>query len=72
MTYFVSFELKVGSCKGFFNEEGVLSRKAEFLLFRTLNYCLKKQHKTYIGDVRCDAGRVFDFKENLNASKPSN
>ena len=31
------------------------------LLFHALNYCLKKPHKTYIGDVRCDAGRVFDY-----------
>ena len=35
--------------------------KLGYLLFRTLNYCWKKPHKTYIGDVRCDAGRVFDY-----------
>ena len=35
--------------------------KTGYLLFRTLNYCLKKPHKTYIGGVRCDAGRVFDY-----------
>ena len=35
--------------------------KPGYLLFRTLNYCLEKPHKTYIGDVRCDAGRVFDY-----------
>ena len=35
--------------------------KPGYLLFCTLSYCLKKPHKTYIGDVRCDAGRVFDY-----------
>ena len=35
--------------------------KPGYLLFRTPNYCLKKPHKTYIVDVRCDAGRVFDY-----------
>ena len=23
-------------------------------------YCLKKLHKMYIGDVRCDTGKIFD------------
>ena len=41
--------------------KGFYSVKPGYLIFRTLNYCLKKQHKTYIGDVRCDAGRVFDY-----------
>ena len=59
MICFVS-ELKVGSCKGCFSGEGVYPVKPGYLLFRTLNYFLKKPHKTYIGDVRCDAGRVFD------------
>ena len=58
MICFVSFELKVGSCEGCFSGEGVSSVN---ILFRALNYCLKKPHKTYIGDVRCDAGRVFDY-----------
>ena len=35
--------------------------KPGFLMFRIINYCLKKPYKTYIGDVRCDAGRVFDY-----------
>ena len=77
MICFVFFELKVGSCKGFFSREVFFPRKAElsslsagrgfypvkpgYLLIRTLNYCLKKPHMTYIGDVRCDARRVFDY-----------
>ena len=61
MIYFVSFELKVGSCKGYFSGEGVLSRKAGLSSLSYLNYCWKKPHKTYIGDARCDAGRVFDY-----------
>ena len=43
-----------------FQRGGFHPVKPGYLLFRTLNYCLKNPHKTYIGDVRCDAGRVFD------------
>ena len=41
--------------------KGFYPVKPRYLLFRTLNNCLKKPHKTYIGDVRCDAGRVLDY-----------
>ena len=43
-----------------FQQGGFYPVKPGYLLFRTLNYCLKNPHKTYIRDVRCDAGRVFD------------
>ena len=35
--------------------------KPGYPLFHTLNFCLKKPHKTYIGDIRCDTGRVLDY-----------
>ena len=60
MICFFSFKLKVGSCKGVSAGRGFYPVKPGYLLFRTLNYCLKKPHKTYIGDVRCDEDRVFD------------
>ena len=62
MIYFVSFKFKVGSCKrGVPAGRGFYPVKPGYLLFRTLHYCLKKPHKTYIGDVRCDTGRVLDY-----------
>ena len=47
--------------RGVSARRGFYPVKLGYLLFCTLNYCLKKPHKTYIGDVRCDAGRVFDY-----------
>ena len=35
--------------------------KPGYLIFRTLNYCLKQPHETSIGGVRCDAERVLDY-----------
>ena len=57
----VSFELKVGSCKGRFSWKGVSSRKAGFSSLPYSQLLFEKTHKTFIGDVRCDAGRVSDY-----------
>ena len=61
MICFVSFERKVVSFKGRFRWEGVFSRRAGFSSLSYSQLLFKKPHKTYIADVRCDAGRAFDY-----------
>ena len=57
MICFVSFELKVGSCRGCVNGEKVLPREAglSYLSYSQLLF------EATARDVRCDAGRVFDY-----------
>ena len=60
MNCFVSFELKVGFCKGCISGGGGSSRKAGFYSLSYSQLLFEKQQKKYIVDVRCDAGRILE------------